>query len=248
MLDKKSSQEIEILRQGGKLLGKILRDLASEVKPGKTGQELSLLAEEMITKVGGKPSFKGYKGFPNGLCVSVNQTVVHGIPSDKPFLEGDVVGLDIGMEYKGLHTDTATTVAVGKVSKEIAQFLKISKKALEIGIKEVGPDKHIGDVGKAIEEFIKPYGYSIVRDLAGHGVGRSIHEEPLVPNYDPHEKLEKMFPGLVIAVEPMIIMGKDFQVKTGKDRWAVNAADGSLTAHFEHSVAVTEKGHLILTE
>ena len=248
MLDKKTKQEIKILREGGQILGSILRTVATSAKSGMTGIELDKKAEEMIIKAGGKPSFKGYQGFPKTLCISVNQTVVHGIPSDKPFEEGDLVGFDIGMEYKGMHTDTAMTVPIGKVSSEAEKLLKITKQSLEVGISQVKPGNFIGDIGKAIEKFIKPYGYGIVRDLAGHGVGRSIHEEPVVPNYNPKNKIAKMFEGMVIAIEPMIIVSGNHRVTTGPNKWDVNAVDNSLTAHFEHSVAVTKDGPLILTE
>ncbi len=248
MLDKKTEKEISFLREGGQLLGEILRRVATEVKVGKTGQELNSLAEDLIVKTGGIPSFKNYHGFPAGLCVSLNQTVVHGIPNNIPFQEGDLVGLDVGMQYKGLYTDTALTVAVGKVNKESEQLLNVTKKALDIGLSKVSPHNYIGDIGAAIEEYIKPFGYGIVRDLCGHGVGRAVHEEPAVLNYDTGEKGDKMFPGLVIAIEPMIIMGGSPKVITAEDNWAVNSQDESLTAHFEHTVAVTKSGHIVITK
>ena len=248
MLDKKTEKEISFLREGGQLLGEILRRVATEVKIGKTGQELNSLAENLIVKTGGIPSFKNYHGFPAGLCVSLNQTVVHGIPNNIPFKEGDLVGLDVGMQYKGLYTDTALTVAVGKVNKESEQLLNVTKKALDIGLSKVSPHNYIGDIGAAIEEYIKPFGYGIVRDLCGHGVGRAVHEEPAVFNYDTGEKGDKMFPGLVIAIEPMIIMGGSPKVITAEDNWAVNSQDQSLTAHFEHTVAVTKSGHIVITK
>ena len=248
MLDKKTEKEISFLREGGQLLGEILRRVATEVKVGKTGQELNSLAEDLIVKTGGIPSFKNYHGFPAGLCVSLNQTVVHGIPNKIPFKEGDLVGLDVGMQYKGLYTDTALTVAVGKVNKESEQLLNVTKKALDIGLSKVSPHNYIGDIGAAIEEYIKPFGYGIVRDLCGHGVGRAVHEEPAVLNYDTGQKGDKMFPGLVIAIEPMIIMGGSPKVITAEDNWAVNSQDESLTAHFEHTVAVTKSGHIVITK
>ena len=248
MLDKKTEKEISFLREGGQLLGEILRRVATEVKVGKTGQELNSLAEDLIVKTGGIPSFKNYHGFPAGLCVSLNQTVVHGIPNNIPFQEGDLVGLDVGMQYKGLYTDTALTVAVGKVNKESEQLLNVTKKALDIGLSKVSPHNYIGDIGVAIEEYIKPFGYGIVRDLCGHGVGRAVHEEPAVLNYDTGQKGDKMFPGLVIAIEPMIIMGGSPKVITAEDNWAVNSQDESLTAHFEHTVAVTKSGHIVITK
>ncbi|MCD4760697.1 type I methionyl aminopeptidase [bacterium] len=248
MLDKKTPQEIKLLREGGQKLSEILHSVARQVKSGSTGKELNQLAEELIEKAGGSPAFKHYNGFPAGLCVSINQTVVHGVPNDQPFQEGDLIGLDLGMKYKGLYTDMAITVGVGQLSREAQQLLEITKQALDIGLAQVKPDNHISDIGKAIEKFIKPFGYGIVRDLAGHGVGRSVHEEPTVPNYNPGKKTEEMFEGLVIAIEPMIIMGGDYRVKTGENKWDVIAQDNSLTAHFEHTVAVTKDGHLIITE
>jgi len=247
MLDKKSKEEIKILRQGGKILHNILHTVAKKVDIGITGIELNNLAEEMIKKAGGKPAFKNYKGYPAGLCVSINQTVVHGIPNNTPLKNGDLIGLDLGMEYKGLFTDMAITVPVGEIDKQAKKLLDVTKKALEIGISEVGPDKYIGDIGKAIEKYIKPYGYGIVRDLAGHGVGRKVHEDPNIPNYNPGSKLEKMFSGLVIAIEPMIVMGGTHEVVVADNKWDISSKDNSLTAHFEHTVAVTEDSYKIIT-
>ena len=247
MLDKKSKEEIKILRQGGKILHNILHTVAKKVDIGITGIELNNLAEEMIKKAGGKPAFKNYKGYPAGLCVSINQTVVHGIPNNTPFKNGDLIGLDLGMEYKGLFTDMAITVPVGEIDKQAKKLLDVTKKALEIGISEVGPDKYIGDIGKAIEKYIKPYGYGIVRDLAGHGVGLKVHEDHNIPNYNPGSKLEKMFSGLVIAIEPMIVMGGTHEVVVADNKWDISSKDNSLTAHFEHTVAVTEDSYKIIT-
>ncbi|MDD5749204.1 MAG: type I methionyl aminopeptidase [Patescibacteria group bacterium] len=248
MLDKKSAKEIEILQEGGAILASILHKLAARVEPGISGQELDELAESCIKQAGGRPAFKNYKGFPSTLCVSVNDTVVHGIPSDKPFQEGDLVGLDLGLEYKGLYTDMALTVGVGNISQAAQDLLLAAKKALSIGLSQIKPGKEIGDIGRAIEKFIQPLGYGIVRDLAGHGVGRAIHENPTVPNYDTRSKTAKMFAGMVLAIEPMITLGGDYRVLTAENNWDIKARDGSLTAHFEHSVAVTENGCLILTQ
>jgi methionyl aminopeptidase len=247
MIDKKTDKEIAVLRAGGKILSQVRDELDSAVKIGMTGLELDQLAEKLISQAGAKPSFRGYQGFPNALCVSVNQTVVHGIPDNIPFKEGDLVGLDIGMEYKGLYTDTAITVPVGKISQTASQLLEVTKQALAIGMAQVGPNNYIGDIGKAIEAYVKPFGFGIVRDLAGHGVGRKVHEEPMIPNYDPGKRLDKMFPGLVIAIEPMIIAGSH-EVVVAADEWSVQAADQNLTAHFEHTLVVTDKGHEILTK
>lgn len=248
MLDKKTAQEIALLQEGGHLLSGILDRLVLLVKPGRSGQQLDRLAAEWIRQAGGQPSFLNYHGFPATLCVSVNQTVVHGLPTARSFKEGDIVGLDIGMVYQGLYTDMAVTVAVGKISAEAKQLIAVTKKSLEIGIAQVGPDKHISDIGRAIEQYVRPFGYGIVRDLAGHGVGRQVHEDPLVLNFDNGQKSARMFPGLVIAIEPMIILGGDDRVETADNAWDVQSYDGSLTAHFEHTVAVTKNGHIIITK
>lgn len=247
MLDKKTTLEIKVLREGGKILHTILYDVADKVRPGISGLELNKIAEELIARAGAKPSFKNYRGFPNSLCVSINKTVVHGVPNKTPLKEGDIVGLDLGIKYKGLYTDMALTVPVGKISKEAGKLLEVTKKSLEIAISQVGPNKGVEEIGKAIEKFVKPYGYGIVQDLAGHGVGRAVHEDPLIPNYDTGQKMAKMFPGLVLAIEPMLIMGGDFRVETVANAWNVDSKDASLSAHFEHTVVVTEDGCEILT-
>jgi methionyl aminopeptidase len=248
MLDKKTPEEIQILREGGKILGSILRQIGEDVKIGNTGRQLTIKAEELIKEAGGAPSFKNYHGFPDALCVSINEAVVHGIPTDEPFKEGDLVGIDLGMKYKGFYTDTAMTVPVGKISKESQQLLDVTKESLDIAIKQLKIGGYISDIGKAIEELVKPYKYGIVKDLAGHGVGREVHEDPSVPNYYPGKKTVKIFDGMVIAIEPMLIMGGNWKVKTKDNGWDVISKDGSLTAHFEHSIAITEDGPIILTK
>ena len=248
MLDKKSPSEIKILQTGGHKLAAVLHKVADSAKPGITGLELDALAEQLIIKAGGQPSFKNYNGFPNSLCVSVNDTIVHGIPNSIPLKEGDIVGLDLGMRYKGFYTDMAVTVGVGRISAEAEKLLYATKKSLDVAISQVKPGNYISDIGRAIEEFIKPYGYGIVRDLSGHGVGREVHEEPTIPNFNPSRQIAQMFPGLVIAIEPMIIMGGNHKVVTSDNRWDVKSHDESLTAHFEHTVAVTDKGVLIITQ
>lgn len=248
MWDKKSPAEIATLASGGKILAGILNHLASLVKPGVTGYELDRIAEEMIIKSGGQAAFKNYHGFPNALCFSVNQTVVHGIPNKIPLKEGDIVGLDLGLKYQGLYTDSALTVAVGKVSKATQKLIKTTAQALAIALEQVKPGNDVNDIGKAVEAYIKPFGYGIVRDLAGHGVGRAVHEDPWVPNFDFGKNIGKLYPGLVIAIEPMIILGGDDRVVTASDNWGIETFDQSLAAHFEHTVVVTESGYKILTK
>lgn len=247
MLDKKTALEIQVLREGGQILHQVLRTIAAQVRPGITGLELNQMAEELIVKAGAKPSFKNYKGFPHALCVSVNQTVVHGIPDRQPFQEGDIVGLDLGVKYQGFYTDSAITVPVGSITQTAQQLIDVTQKSLAIAISQIRPGQGIEVIGQAIEKFVKPFGYGIVQDLAGHGVGRAVHEDPFVPNYDTGQKLAKMFPGLVLAIEPMLVLGGDFRVRTAENGWNIDSHDASLTAHFEHTVAVTEDGCEILT-
>ncbi|KKR48462.1 MAG: Methionine aminopeptidase [Candidatus Magasanikbacteria bacterium GW2011_GWC2_40_17] len=252
----KSPEEIEKIKEGGCLLGNILRDLGKMVKPGISTADLEKKAEELILKVGGRPAFKYYheRGeipFPTILCTSVNDEVVH-VPSvpGKILQNGDIIGIDIGMEYpavNGFFTDTAITVAVGKISKDVAKLMEVTRKALFIGIKEVKPGSKISEIGKAIEHYVSRFGFGIVRDLVGHGVGYAVHEEPRIPNYYDRalDKIE-IKEGMVLAIEPMINLGS-WKVKEGDDGFAIKTADGSFSAHFEHTVVVTKNGCEIVT-
>lgn len=251
----KKPKEIEILRAGGKILAAVVAAVAQAVKPGMTTADLNELAERLIAEYAGEPSFKGYKtswapsAFPAALCVSVNHEVVHGIPSqDKKIKTGDVIGIDCGLKYQGYFTDMATTVVVGKPSKQVAELLRITQNALMAGIEVIAPGKRISDISKAIEQTVKPSGFSIVRQLVGHGVGHAAHEEPQIPNYyDRYAPDMVLKPGMVLALEPMVNIG-DWEVASLDDGWTIVTADSSLSAHFEHTVAVTETGYEILTE
>lgn len=249
----KTPQEIKILREGGKILSRILALLAKRVKPGVSTWELELLAREEIRRAGAKSAFQGYQisrqvpPYPAALCTSVDHEIVHCIPSQKRVLkEGQIIGLDLGIEYRGFFTDSAMTVPVGKVSRKAQKLLAATKEALEKGIKEVKPGKTIGDIAFVIQKTGETAGFGVIHDLTGHGVGHSIHEDPCIPNYGQPKTLGKLVPGMVIAIEPMFTTGSR-QIKFLDDGWTVVTADGSLSAHFEHTVAVTAHGHLVLT-
>jgi len=268
----KSKEEQKLIIEGGKIIGEILEKLAKLCQPGVSAFVIDKEAERMIRKAGGIPAFKGYHShkneppFPSTICACVNEELVHGIATPEKILkDGDIFTIDIGMEWpkatssklkvykvikskeKGYFTDTALTVVVGKVPEKTQQLLNVTKKALEIGIGAVKIGGTIADIGKAIENYVKPQGYGIVRDLVGHGVGHAVHEEPRVPNYY-DKSLENWIiePGVVIAIEPMISMG-GHKVITADNGWSISMADGSLCGHFEHTVVVTEEGVVVAT-
>ncbi len=247
----KTQEEIEKIREGGKILNRILQQTAKLAKPGISTWELNAFAEAEILKAGGRPSFKGYgpKGhqFPAGLCTSLNSVVVHGVPSKNQVLkEGDILGLDIGMEYKGLYTDTAITVAVGNITKEAQRLLELTKKALSIGIEQARIGNKVGDISAAVQKVADDNHLGIIRDLVGHGVGHAVHEDPQVPNYGKKGAGPELKEGLVIAIEPMFTLGTD-DIFIEDDGWTVTTRDQSLAAHFEHTVAITKNGPEILT-
>ncbi|OHA21532.1 MAG: type I methionyl aminopeptidase [Candidatus Taylorbacteria bacterium RIFCSPHIGHO2_01_FULL_51_15] len=252
----KTAKEIEILREGGKRLGEILQKVAAEVKPGVSGKMLNDLAETLMREKGDSPSFLGYsprgakRAFPAALCVSVNDEVVHGIPNEKEKIlrEGDIVALDAGLIHKGLFTDSAMTIGVGKIDEGGQNLIDTTKKALAVGIGAVRAGATTGDIGFAIEKFVTSAGsFGIVRDLAGHGVGYSVHEEPLIPNFGKKGEGTALKAGMVIAIEPMLNEGKA-AVKIDGDGYTYRTKDGTRSAHFEHTVVVTEKGAEILTK
>ncbi|MFH0856703.1 MAG: type I methionyl aminopeptidase [bacterium] len=251
----KTKEEIEIMAEGGHILGKILDMLGKEIKHGTTTGQLEDLAEKLIKEHNGIPSFKNYRNrqdepaFPTALCASINNEVVHSPAKPSRLLKsGDIIGIDIGMEYKGYFTDMAKTFAVGNINKEAARLLKVTIKALEAGIKMVKPGNYVGDISRAVQGFVEKNGFSVVRALVGHGVGKYVHEPPAIPNYVmSHQPKIKLEEGMTIAIEPMVNIGT-YQVDTLDDEWTVVTADGKLSAHFEHTVAVTEKGVRILTK
>jgi methionyl aminopeptidase len=244
----KSAREIDLMAQGGKILGATVEHLRAAVKPGMSTGDLDAIAEGFIrSHDGAVPAFKGLYGFPGSICSSVNQEIVHGIPSKKRMLkEGDIVSLDVGVGYKGYFTDSATTVGVGKISAEAQRLLDVTQESLEAGIAAAVMGNHIGDIGHAVQKVVEAAGFSVVRDLVGHGIGVEFHEEPQVPNYGKPKRREKLVPGLTLAIEPMVNAGGP-ATRTLKDRWTIVTVDGSLSAHFEHTVAVTESGPRVLT-
>lgn len=251
----KTPEEIEKLREGGKRLAHLIADVSELARPGVSALELDLFIQDKIKELGDEPAFLGYKpaghrtAYPAALIVSVNSEVVHGIPTATKILkEGDVVSLDLGIKHAGLFTDHAVTVAIGEVSKDKKKLIETTREALYVGLEAIVPGARVGDIGHAVESFAKKAGkYGIVKALAGHGVGRAIHEDPYIPNYGKKGTGEKLVPGMVIAVEPMLTLGTD-EVIEGRDGYTMKTEDGSCAAHFEHTILVTETGYEILTE
>ncbi len=247
MVQLKSKSEIDQMRKAGAIVGQILLELGEMVKPGVSTADLDLFAQVRTKELGAKPAFKGYQGFPGTLCVSVNEEVVHGIPSKKRILNaGDIVGVDFGVIFDGWFGDSAKTFCVGKVSSDIEKLVKTTEKSLYLGIEQAKPGHHLFDIGFAIQNFVESHGFSVVREFVGHGIGRSLHEDPQVPNYGAKGKGMLLKPGMVIAIEPMINAGKP-EVKVLNDGWTAVTADRKWSAHFEHTIAITEEGNEILT-
>jgi len=243
----KSPREIALMRTASKIVAEIHARLKEKLAPGMTTLDLDRMAEEWTKELGAVPAFKGYRGYQHTLCISVNEVVVHGIPSEKKVLkEGDIVGLDMGVIYKGWYGDAARTWPVGKVHDEATRLMDVTEKSLMAGIEAIAPGAYIGDIGHAVQTVAEGAGYSVVRDFVGHGIGRKLHEDPQVPNYGRQGKGDRLRVGMVLAIEPMINAGKP-DVYIASDGWTALTVDGSLSAHFEHSVAVTEQGHEILS-
>lgn len=239
MIKLKSKDEIELMRESAQLVSKTLGVLAAEIRPGVTTSYLDNLAETFIRDHQAIPGFLGLYGFPNSLCISVNEQVVHGIPNKKPLLEGDIVSIDCGVLKNGFYGDHAYTFPVGEVSKEVKQLLEVTKESLYLGIEQMTAGKRIGDISYAIQRYTESHGYGVVRELVGHGLGREMHESPEVPNYGKRGKGPVIKNGLVVAIEPMINLGTR-KVKQLSDGWTIVTADGKPSAHFEHNVAVVD--------
>jgi len=243
----KTPAELGLMQENGGILATVLEGVKLLVNPGVTTYELDRFAEDTIRKAGAVPAFKGYRGYPSTLCCSVNEQVVHGFPSKKRKLqEGDIISLDIGLKRGGLFSDMAVTLPVGKASDAVIRFLEITEKSLREGIKQARPGNRLGDISNAIQSYVEHRGFSVVRDYVGHGIGHRLHEEPALPNFGPPHVGPRLEVGMVLAIEPMVNMGA-YAVRVLDDGWTVVTEDGSLSAHFEHSVAVTSDGPRVLT-
>jgi methionyl aminopeptidase len=246
MIILKSKSEIEKMRVAGRIVAEALQELVRAVRPGVSTLELDALAERAIRARGAVPAFKGYRGFPKTLCVSINEQVVHGIPSKRRLKEGDIVGLDLGAKWDGYYGDAAVTIPVGSITPVAESLLATAREALYLGIKEISPGQHLSDISHTIQRYAEGQGYSVVRAFVGHGIGTALHEEPQVPNFGPPGRGPRLKVGMVLAIEPMVNIG-DADVEIMDDGWTVITADGQLSAHFEHTVALTEAGPEILT-
>jgi methionyl aminopeptidase len=242
----KSPGEIEKIRQSNVIVAEILEVLRQKVETGTDTLTLDKIAEELALAKNAKPAFKGYRGYPHNLCTSVNQQVVHGFPSRRPLKEGDILSMDFGIFYNGYYGDAAITVPVGKVSEVAQGLMETTKKALFLGIEQAVPGKRLSDISHAIQSHVEAAGLSVVRKFVGHGIGKALHEDPQIPNYGKPGMGIRLKPGMVFAIEPMVNVGS-YEVKTMEDGWTTVTKDGSLSAHFEHTVAITEDGPVILS-
>ncbi|PYR90311.1 MAG: type I methionyl aminopeptidase [Acidobacteria bacterium] len=242
----KSPAEIERMRASNGLVAQVLAELAAMVAPGVSTLDLDAAAEKSVRAAGAEPAFKGYRGYPATLCASVNDQVVHGIPSKRPLASGDIVSLDMGVKLNGFYGDSAVTVAVGQVADEVKTLLRVTEEALEKGISQVRVGGRISDIGHAIQKHVEAHGFTVVREFVGHGIGAALHEEPQIANYGEPGRGPRLAEGMTLAIEPMVNMGKP-SVKVLADGWTAVTRDGSLSAHFEHTVAVTKNGPLVMT-
>jgi methionyl aminopeptidase len=247
VIELKSAREIGLMRRAGHILSDVVDRLRASVKPGQSTLEIDEDVEEFIRSQGARPAFKGYRGFPATVCISINEEVVHGIPSaQRRVKEGDIVGLDLGCIVDGYYADCAFTLAVGDVPSRVQELLDATRQSLEAGIAECRPGRRLSDVSHAIQSHVERHGFSVVRAFVGHGIGRALHEEPQVPNFGDPGRGPQLKPGMVLAIEPMVTMGS-WEVKILDDGWTAVTRDGSLAAHFEHTIAVTEAGPEVLT-
>ena len=246
MITTKSQREIQLMREAGRIVALAHQTVASMIAPGVTTKEINDAVERVIIENNATPSFKGYGGFPYAVCASVNKTLVHGFPNHKPLVEGDIVSIDIGANYKGYHGDSAWTYPVGEISDEAKKLLEVTKNSLFVGLSKIQPGVHLGDVSYAIGEYVTSFGFSLPIEYSGHGIGSSLHEDPSIPNIGTRGTGPILRSGMTLAIEPMVHVGKP-QTITLMDGWTVNTKDGSLSAHFEHTVVVSDNGYEILT-
>lgn len=247
MIILKSDRELAYMRDAGRIVAKTIDELKKTVSPGVTTLELDRVAEDFITRCGAKPSFKGYQGFPASICTSVNEEVVHGIPGLRKLRDGDIISIDIGAEINGYHGDAAVTIPLGEIDGEVQRLLQVTEEALMAGIAQAKSGNRLSDISHAVQTHVEKNGFSVVRDYVGHGIGRQMHEEPQIPNFGPPGRGPRLKPGMTLAIEPMVNKGT-FEVRTLEDNWTVVTKDLQPSAHFEHTVAVTERGPEILTD
>ncbi len=241
----KTKGEIDLMDEANRVVHDVLDGIAGFLAPGVTPRELDRFAESLIRKAGGVPAFLNYRGYPATLCTSVNDVIIHGIPNDVPLREGDIVGVDCGVVFKGYYGDAARTYAVGKVDPAAENLLTVTRHALDLAIEQVWPGRRLSDIGHAVQRHVEEHGYSVVREFVGHGIGTSLHEDPQIPNYGAPGRGPRLKPGLVLAIEPMVNAGRP-EVTMDADGWTARTRDGSLSAHFEYSVAVTDDGPRVL--
>lgn len=249
MITLKSAHELDLMREAGRIVAEVLAEIKEAVSPGVTTADLEAIADRIIVgKYGATPSFKGYRGFPGMVCTSINEQIVHGIPGERVLNEGDIVSVDVGAIYKGYHGDSAITVAVGTIDGESQRLMDVTAESLRVGIEAAKPGSFTTDISKAIQTYVESQGFSVVREYTGHGIGRNMHEDPQIPNYfEPRLRGRvRLRPGMTFALEPMVNVG-DWRTRLLEDRWTVVTADGTRSAHFEHTVAVTKNGPEVLT-
>jgi len=243
----KSEKDLQMLKRSGRILSGVMRKVEKIVRPGITTLDIDRLSEELILKENALPAFKGYKGFPATACVSINEEIVHGIPSPRVILEGDIVSIDLGVNFEGYFSDMAVTLPAGKVNENERKLIEVTRKSLETGIKQARPGNYLSDISHSIQSFVEEHGFSVVRNFVGHGIGVALHEEPEIPNFGAAHLGPLLKSGMVLAIEPMVNTGS-WECRIARNGWTAVTKDNRPSAHFEHTVAVTENGPVILTE